>query len=124
MNKTTQEKLAKLNGKYGFNKEKTSKLVMSSKPIKSSSNSKLTKEMIMCKSEIDMVLDRHYKTFNVTIINDDNTIDETQVRGFLDKHPRDKDKYCIRVFNIFAPRDEPKLKASTYLELIEQVSKS
>ena len=79
--------------------------------------------MLLCKIALDKVLSDHYKTYKVKYFDEKlGHLVEVEVKGFLDNHPRDKEFKCIRVFNIFAPRDEPKLIASSFPECITLIS--
>ena len=110
---------SKLNiNKLGFNPNDYKKVVTQTK----TRTNNLTNEMLACKVALDNVLNEHYKSYEVTEFNhEDKTMETKIVKGFLDKHPRKENEYCIRVFNIFAPLDEPKIKASSNLEFIKQV---
>ena len=106
------------NSKIGFDVSKYKRIVATTTTKKNN----LTSEMLACKIELDKVLDNHYKSYEVTEFNhEDKTMEVKLVKGFLDKHPRKENEYCIRVFNIFAPLDEPKIKAPSYLDYIKQV---
>ena len=107
------------NNKLGFDVSDYKRVIATT----STKKNNLTSEMLACKIELDKVLDNHYKSYEVTEFNhEEKTMEVKVVKGFLDRHPRKKDEYCIRVFNIFAPLDEPKIKASSHLEFIKQVS--
>ena len=107
------------NNKIGFDVSQYKQIVSQTK----SRTNNLTSEMLACKIDLEKVLDNHYKSYEVTEFNhEEKTMEVKVVKGFLDKHPRKEGEYCIRVFNIFAPLDEPKIKASSHLEFIKQVS--
>ena len=106
------------NNKIGFDVSQYKRIIATT----STKKNNLTSEMLACKIALDNVLNEHYKSYEVTEFNrEDKTMEVKLVKGFLDKHPRKENEYCIRVFNIFAPLDEPKIKASSNLEFIKQV---
>ena len=118
MNQINNSKSKINNNKIGFDVSQYKQVVTQT----TTRTNNLTSEMLACKIALENVLDEHYKTYEVTEFNHKNkTMEVKRVKGFLDKHPRKEGEYCIRVFNIFAPLDEPKIKATSYLDYIKQV---
>ena len=106
------------NSKIGFNPNDYKKVVTPTK----TRNCADTKEMAICRNEVNEVLNSHYKTYEVTEFDHKKMTCNTKlVKGFLDRHPKDSTLYVIRTFNLYSPNGEGKYQASSNLEFIKHV---